>query len=88
MKLGVLFSGGKDSGYALYKASKEHDIAILITIDSRNKDSFMFHTPINNVQNISNKLNIPLIIVETEGEKEKENDWRDSWSEVTGIYER
>ena len=72
MKLGVLFSGGKDSGYALYKASKENEIVVLITIDSKNKDSFMFHTPINNVQKLSNKLNIPLITVKTEGEKEKE----------------
>ncbi|MBU2616442.1 MAG: diphthine--ammonia ligase [Nanoarchaeota archaeon] len=72
MNLGILFSGGKDSGYALYKASKENDIVVLITIDSKNKDSFMFHTPINNAQNLSNKLNIPLITLETEGEKEKE----------------
>lgn len=72
MKLGVLFSGGKDSSYALYKASKENEIKVLITIDSKNKDSFMFHTPVDNVLELSKKINLPLIKVETEGEKEKE----------------
>jgi len=72
MKLGVLFSGGKDSSYALYKASKENEIKVLITIDSKNKDSFMFHTPIDKVQELSKKINLPLIKVKTGGEKEKE----------------
>ena len=46
MKLGILFSGGKDSTYASYLASKEgYEIKCLITVESENKDSFMFHTP-------------------------------------------
>ena len=45
MKLGVLFSGGKDSCYATELASEEHEISCLLTINSENKDSFMFHTP-------------------------------------------
>ena len=45
MKLGVLFSGGKDSCYAIELASEEHEISCLLTINSENKDSFMFHTP-------------------------------------------
>ena len=72
MKLGVLFSGGKDSSYALYKARKENEIKVLITIDSKNKDSFMFHTPIDKVQELSKKINLPLIKVKTEGRKEEE----------------
>ena len=73
MKLAVLFSGGKDSTYALYLAKKfNHEIACLIAIDSKNKDSFMFHTPVNNVQQQANKMNLPLIKVSTAGKKEKE----------------
>ena len=45
MKLGVLFSGGKDSCYALYKASRKHEIACLLTINSENPNSYMYHTP-------------------------------------------
>ena len=45
MKLGVLFSGGKDSYLALQYASEEHDISCLITLDSKREDSWMFHTP-------------------------------------------
>ena len=72
MKLGVLFSGGKDSAYAFYKAKKENEIAVLITIDSKNQDSYMFHTPINKVKTIADKIKIPLITIETEGKKEEE----------------
>ena len=70
MKLGVLFSCGKDSSYALYKARNE--VKVLITLDSKNKDSFMFHTPIDKVQELSKKINLPLIKVKTEGRKEEE----------------
>ena len=72
MKLGVLFSGGKDSCYALYKASKEHRIIVLITIDSENQDSYMFHTPVDRTKILAEKLDIPQIIIKTKGEKEKE----------------
>tara|TARA_Y100000034_G_scaffold121692_1_gene166256 strand:+ start:808 stop:1389 length:582 start_codon:yes stop_codon:yes gene_type:complete len=69
MKLGVLFSGGKDSSLALYKAGK---VEVLITLDSKNKDSYMFHTPIDEVEKLAEKLQIDLIKFKTEGEKEKE----------------
>ncbi|MAF51210.1 MAG: TIGR00289 family protein [Nanoarchaeota archaeon] len=72
MKLGVLFSGGKDSSLALFKASKTDEIVVLISIISKNEDSYMFHTPMDNVEKQSKKLNIPLIKVETLGEKEIE----------------
>ena len=46
MRLGLLFSGGKDSTYAAYLANKQgYKISCLITIISENKESFMFHTP-------------------------------------------
>ena len=40
MKLGILFSGGKDSTLALAKAKEEgHEISCLISIISENKES-------------------------------------------------
>ena len=72
MKLAVLFSGGKDSTFAMYKASEQHEIACLITLDSKNKDSYMFHTPIDNVDSLAEKMQLPLIKIKTAGEKEKE----------------
>jgi diphthine-ammonia ligase len=74
MKIGVLFSGGKDSCLAAWLAKKEgYDLACLISIDSRNKESFMFHTPsISKVEKQSEAMGIPLILYRTEGEKEKE----------------
>lgn len=74
MKLGVLFSGGKDSSYAAWLAKKEgYDVSCLISIKSENKDSFMFHTPtIDKSEKQADAMNIPLILVKTKGEKEKE----------------
>ena len=46
MKLAALFTGGKDSTYAIYLAQKQgHEIVCLITVQSENQDSYMFHTP-------------------------------------------
>jgi len=73
MKIGVLFSGGKDSCLALSKVMKEHEIACLISIISKNKESFMFHTPnIHMTKMQSEAIGIPLISVPTEGKKEDE----------------
>lgn len=74
MKTAVLFSGGKDSTYAAYLAKKNGcDISCLITIFSKNPYSYMFHTPsIKKVEKQAEVMKIPLIIQETEGEKERE----------------
>lgn len=74
MKLGVLFSGGKDSVLAAWLAKKEgYELECLISIDSRNLNSFMFHTPsIKRVVKQAEVMGVPLILKETEGEKEKE----------------
>ncbi len=74
MKVGVLFSGGKDSTYAALLARKYgYELACLITLSSKNKDSFMFHTPaIGITKKQAEPMGIPLISQETKGEKEKE----------------
>ncbi len=74
MKLGILFSGGKDSTYATYIAKKEgYKISCLISIFSENPDSYMFHTPsIDKTIKQAEVMNIPIIVKRTKGEKEKE----------------
>jgi len=74
MKLGVLFSGGKDSTYACYIAKKQgNKVSCLITLESENKDSFMFHTPtIKLTKKQARLMGIPIITNKTNGEREKE----------------
>lgn len=74
MKLGVLFSGGKDSTYAALLAKRAgHEVSCLISIWSENLDSYMFHTPQIELTTQQAKLmNLPLIVEKTKGEKEIE----------------
>jgi len=74
MKLAALFSGGKDSTYALWLAKQAgHEIVCLVSLFSENKDSYMFHTPsITKTAVQSKAMGIPLLIKETKGEKETE----------------
>ncbi len=73
MRLGVLFSGGKDSCYALYKAQKTDEVACLISVISKNKESYMFHTPNISLTKLqAEAIGIPLIQKSTEGRKEEE----------------
>jgi diphthine-ammonia ligase len=73
MKLGVLFSGGKDSTLALHKAALKEEVTCLITLVSRNKESYMFHTPNVSITGLqAEALGLPLVQRATEGEKEKE----------------
>jgi len=74
MKIACLFSGGKDSTYALYNAiQEEHSVECLVAIKSKRRDSWMFHTPnIEYVEVQARALDIPIIIEYSKGEKEKE----------------
>jgi diphthine-ammonia ligase len=73
MRLGVLFSGGKDSTLALHLASEKEEIACLITVVSKNPESYMFHTPNIEVTTLqAEALGLPLVCVVTEGRKEEE----------------
>jgi ABC transporter with metal-binding/Fe-S-binding domain ATP-binding protein len=72
MKLAVLFSGGKDSTYALNLVKQEHEVKFLITIIPE-KDSWMFHFPCIKLTKLQAKaLGIKHITARTKGEKEKE----------------
>jgi diphthine-ammonia ligase len=73
MRLGVLFSGGKDSTLALHLASEKEKVACLITVVSKNKESYMFHTPNIDVTALqAEALGLPMVSVVTEGKKEEE----------------
>lgn len=73
MKVAVLFSGGKDSTYAAWLASKEHEIACLVTVESENTESYMFHTPNIGMAKIQAQcMEIPLEWKLTKGVKEDE----------------
>ena len=73
MRLGVLFSGGKDSTLALHMAAEKEDVACLITLVSKNPESYMFHTPnIDMTKLQSEALGLPLVSVATLGQKEEE----------------
>jgi ABC transporter with metal-binding/Fe-S-binding domain ATP-binding protein len=73
MKLASLISGGKDSIYAMWKASKEHEITCFLTMESENKESYMFHTPNISLASLqAEAIGKPIVIGRTKGEKEKE----------------
>ncbi len=73
MRLGVLFSGGKDSTLALHLAAEKEEVTCLITVVSKNKESYMFHTPNIEITSLqAETLSLPLVSVVTEGRKEEE----------------
>ncbi len=73
MKLGILFSGGKDSMLAFDMVRKSHDVTCLITIISKNLESYMFHTPNIHLTKLqAQAMQLPLIEQKTLGVKEKE----------------
>jgi diphthine-ammonia ligase len=74
MKAAVLFSGGKDSTLAAYKAMKDGwKVEYLLSMHSENPHSYMFHVPnIHLTQLLSQAMEIPLIRAKTPGEKEEE----------------
>jgi len=74
MDLAALFTGGKDSTYAIYLAQQQgHNVVCLITLKSKNPASYMFHTPAIDLTELqAEALELPLINADTKGVKEKE----------------
>lgn len=75
MKLASLFSGGKDSIMALYKALQEgHEVVALLSMIPKSDDSYLYHVPnINLTIYQSEAINIPLISKTTSGKPPQEN---------------
>ncbi len=73
MRLGVLFSGGKDSVYAACRAHEAgHTLTCAITVQPTATDSQLFHTPnLHAVEQQVNAMEVPWIPY-TPGEEETE----------------
>ena len=74
MKVAALFTGGKDSMFAIYIAQQfGWDITHLITLHPEKSDSWMYHSlNIHLTEYLAEAIDIPLIKRKTNGEKEKE----------------
>lgn len=74
MNVAILFSGGKDSTMAVYAALEaKEDIKYLLSVKSKNDESYMFHVPNIHVTDLlAQALDIPIYSIETEGVKEEE----------------
>jgi len=74
MRVAVLFSGGKDSTFALNVAlGQGWDVKYLVTILPERDDSWMFHHPcIERTKLQAEAIGVPHLTRKTGGEKEKE----------------
>ncbi len=74
MKLCALFSGGKDSTFAIFKAGKDgHLISCLLNVRTNNTDSFMFHSINQELTTVqAEKMKVPLELLYINGDKEVE----------------
>lgn len=74
LRLGVLFSGGKDSTYSAYIMQRQnYELTCLITMKSANKESYMFQSAgVEMVKLQAKAMELPIVVGETAGEKEKE----------------
>ena len=74
MRVGVLFSGGKDSCRTVHWCLNQgYDVSYLVTIISARPDSWMFHVPNIHLTSIMAKaIGVPLITQDSSGIKEVE----------------
>jgi len=71
--VGALFSGGKDSAYAAWVASKKDELVCLVTLFPKSEMSYMFHFPnLKWTAMQAESMGVPLLTGETEGIKEEE----------------
>jgi len=89
MRLGVLFSGGKDSTFALHMAAEKEQVACLITLLSESAESYMFHTPNIDVTALqAEAMNLPIIQKATQGKQEAElRDLKEAIAEAVKVYQ-
>lgn len=76
MKVAALVSGGKDSVLAAHVALQHGwDVAHVVTVRPQATDSYMFHSPNTDLGPLlAGAFGLPLVEVETKGEKERELD--------------
>jgi ABC transporter with metal-binding/Fe-S-binding domain ATP-binding protein len=74
VKLGALYSGGKDSTFAILRAKEMgHQIVCLITVHAEADDSMLFHYPNSRVTKyLSDAMQIPAIEFAAKGRSEND----------------
>lgn len=74
LKIAVLFSGGKDSNYALWCLMHQgFEVSSLITIVPESSNSYMFHYPnVNWVKLQAEALNLPVNFINVKGDEKEE----------------
>ena len=73
MRVAALFTGGKDSTYSSFLASKENKLVCLMNMYSENRDSYMFHTVADSLLQLqADSMSLPLERHKTAGVKEEE----------------
>ncbi len=74
MKLACLFSGGKDSTYAIHLAKKQgHDVVCLLTIFPKSEESHLLHHPnLKWTKLQSESMNIPQLTIHSSSDETKD----------------
>jgi len=74
MKLASLFSGGKDSTYAIYMVQKQgHDIACLLSVFPKSDESHLLHHPNMAWTKLqSESMNIPQLLISSDSDNTDE----------------
>ena len=72
MRLAAMYSGGKDSTFAMYIARQMgHEIACLVTVRPEDKASWIFHTPnLSVVPKMAEAMGMELVTVPSDGSEE------------------
>ena len=85
MKVAVLFSGGKDSTYSIYKAKQMgHDVKCLITVFPKSANSHLLHSPNIELTKLqSETLKIPQIISLTNND-----DWTEEMTVLKTLLDK
>lgn len=76
MRLAALYSGGKDSTFAMYLAEQMgNEILALVNIVPSDKGSWIFHTPnLSAVPSMAEAMGLPLVTAESDGSEEGDMD--------------
>ncbi|HJM79350.1 MAG TPA: hypothetical protein QF656_02295 [Nitrosopumilus sp.] len=71
MKLACLFSGGKDSTYAIHLAKKQgHEIVCLLSVFTKSEESHLLHHPNLKWTKLQSELmNIPQLVLQSNSNK-------------------
>jgi len=71
MKLGSLFSGGKDSTYAIYLAKKQgHEVTCLLSIFTKSEESHLLHYPNLQWTKLQSKsMKIPQLTIDSDSDE-------------------